>query len=120
MESKLIKVIRWINRILSTSLVAIFVVFLIGEGIGGESAGLTKYEGYMIFFVPVMLSVGIILAWFKEMIGGIIMIGSVIGFNIVGMLSEGNYALELDFGVAMLFGVVFVFLAIFSHRKVER
>jgi len=83
----LLLVIRWIARIASIILVGVFVLMFMGEGF--DPAKITPREWVSLFFFPFGLVVGMILAWWKEGLGGAITLGSLLGFALFGDLSQG-------------------------------
>lgn len=75
---------RWTARIWSIALV---VAFIVGEGF--NPFGL--YEWLGVLFFPVGISVGMILAWWKEDLGGSITVGSLLTFYAVHLTTAGTF-----------------------------
>ena len=95
--SKSARVIRWIARI-SGTLLAVYLVFTTIANLimDFKSWDFIPYV-YFVFFI--ILAIGVIIAWFKEKIGGIILIaGAVAGsiFSIIVGLNNPDFDL-LDF-----------------------
>jgi hypothetical protein len=61
------------------------LLFLIGEGINPTTT--TEWLGFLFF--PVGICAGLILAWWKEAIGGIITIGSLLAFYAIHLATAG-------------------------------
>src|SRR5574341_2108651 len=83
----LLLVIRWIARLSSIVFIGVFILMFIGEGF--DPAKITLREWASLFFYPFGLVVGMILAWWKEGLGGAITLGSLLGFALFGDLSQG-------------------------------
>ena len=77
--------VRWAARISSILFIVVFLLMFLGEGF--EPDKVTPREWVGLFFFPFGLIVGMILAWWKEGLGGAITIGSLIAILIVGDVS---------------------------------
>jgi hypothetical protein len=87
--------VRWLARILG-SLVLLFVLLLvIGEGLFMEpppgSSGMLKERDIPLMAGMIIMLVGIVVAWFREGIGGLLMIGGVIPFLVDELKSEKGF-----------------------------
>jgi hypothetical protein len=87
--------VRWLARILG-SLVLLFVLLLvIGEGLFMEpppgSSGMLKGRDIPLMAGMIIMLVGIVVAWFREGIGGLLMIGGVIPFLVDELKSEKGF-----------------------------
>ncbi len=95
MKKSSINGIRWFARILG-SLILLFVLFMaIGEGFfmeppPGSSGKLNKSDIPLMTGMIVML-VGIGVAWFREGIGGLLMIGGFFPFLVDELRSEKGF-----------------------------
>ena len=93
MKKSHINIIRWIARILG----ALLVLFVLLSAVGGiidpppqATGNLTKQD------IPLMIGmismvVGIIVAWFREPIGGLLIIGGFILFMVVELITSQNF-----------------------------
>lgn len=72
--NSLLLVIRWLARISSILFIGVFLLMFMGEGF--DPAKITPREWVSLFFFPFGLVVGMILAWWKEGLGGLITVGS--------------------------------------------
>src|SRR4030065_2093858 len=109
--SKSARVIRWIARIFGTFL-AVYLIFTTVANLimDYKSWDFIPYV-YFVFFI--IFAIGVIIAWFKEKIGGIILIaGAVAGriFCIIVGLNNPDFDL-LDF--IILSGLTFLIISIF-------
>jgi hypothetical protein len=61
--------------------------FIVGEGF--NPSGLNEWLGVLLF--PVGISIGMILAWWKEGLGGSITVGSLLAFYVVHLTTAGTF-----------------------------
>ena len=104
------RVIRWIARILGTILAVYLVLTTIANLIMDFKAW--DFIPYVYFAFFIVFAIGVIIAWFKEKIGGIILIaGAVAGsiFSIIVGLNKPDFDL-LDF--IILAGLPFLIIGI--------
>ena len=104
------RVIRWVARILGTILAVYLVLTTIANLIMDFKAW--DFIPYVYFAFFIVFAIGVIIAWFKEKIGGIILIaGAVAGsiFSIVVGLKNPDFDL-LDF--IILAGLPFLIVGI--------
>jgi hypothetical protein len=78
-------VIRWAARILSMVSVGVILLFIVGEGFNPAVLKISEWIGFLFF--PVGIMVGMIVAWWKEGIGGGITVGSFVIFYAVNFFS---------------------------------
>ncbi|GMQ62704.1 DUF7670 domain-containing protein [Vallitalea maricola] len=81
-------IVRWIARVISSLSIAFFLFIFIGECI--SNFGPLTLEGVMIAGFAVVLMVGVLISWWKEGIGGIILIISGVIFAIFIYLTAGT------------------------------
>jgi len=111
--SKSARVIRWIARIFGTFLAAYLVFTTIANLIMDYKAW--DYIPYVYFTFFIVFAIGVVIAWFKEKIGGIILIAAaVIGsiFSIIVGLNNPDFDL-LDFIILaalpfLILGILFL------------
>jgi len=104
------RVIRWVARILGTILAVYLVLTTIANLIMDFKAW--DFIPYVYFAFFIVFAIGVIIAWFKEKIGGIILIaGAVAGsiFSIIVGLNKPDFDL-LDF--IILAGLPFLIIGI--------
>jgi len=75
-NERIIPFIRVAARILSIVVIGVELLLLFGEGLYPSTA--TEWIGLLFF--PVGISAGMILAWWKEGLGGAITVGSLVVF----------------------------------------
>jgi hypothetical protein len=82
-----IQVFRWTARIWSVVSLGLLLGFVIGEGINPTTAG----ERLGLLFFPLGISVGMILAWWREGLGGSITTGSLLVFYAIHLATAGGF-----------------------------
>ena len=111
--SKSARVIRWIARIFGT-LLAVYLIFTTVANLIMDYKA-WDFIPYVYFAFFIILAIGVIIAWFKEKIGGIILIaGAVAGsiFSIIVGLNNPDFDL-LDFMILaalpfIIIGILFL------------
>ena len=112
-------ILRWIARIWSYIVVTFIVLFVgahffeSGSGIG--SMGLENAIAFTFF--PIGLTVGLIIAWWKEGLGGIIATGSIIAFHLAMLFFGGNLDFELFIDLLAVPGPLFIICWLLSRTK---
>ncbi len=81
--------IGWATRIIG-SLVGLFWVFSMISSSISEFGEPIIWEGYFIGSAVAILSAGVILAWFKEKAGGILLIAASLAFMVFSYLVAGH------------------------------
>jgi hypothetical protein len=78
-------IVRWLARIASLASIAMLAVFATSGG-NFPTAG----EWLLIAFFPVGVVVGMIVAWWREIAGGIITLLSLVAFYITLLITSGH------------------------------
>jgi len=88
-ESNLSFGVGWLARIFGALSIAVLLLFLMGEPSGFWS--ITWDQMIAFIFFPCGLIVGLALAWYRELLGGLIAVGSVVCFYVIyeGLLHGG-------------------------------
>jgi|ERR1035438_3295988 hypothetical protein len=73
------KVVRWTSRLWSIASIGLILLFIFGEGM----KHVRPSEWLLFLFFPAGISIGMILAWWKEGLGGGITVGSLLLFYII-------------------------------------
>lgn len=93
MKKPHINVIRWIARILD----ALLVLFVLLSAVGGiidpppQATGNLTQQDIPLMIGMISMVVGIIVAWFREPLGGLLIIGGFIFFVIVELITSQNF-----------------------------
>ena len=75
-------IVKWVARIGGSLVGLFFIIFAIGEGFYYGASGPTAYEAVLFVFVPVGFIAGVVVAWWKAGWGALIILASVVMFNI--------------------------------------
>ena len=87
--SKLTNMIRWSARILSAVSIGIILLFMVSEGF--DYTRIKPSEWILFLFFPFGVSIGMILAWWKEAAGGSMTVGSLLMFYVVHFAISGKF-----------------------------
>jgi hypothetical protein len=85
-QGVLTRLIRWSARVWSIASVGLLFLFVVGEGINPTTRG----EWIGLLFFPFGISVGMILGWWREGIGGSITVGSLLAFYVIHYTTAGT------------------------------
>jgi hypothetical protein len=112
-------ILRWVARAASLISIALILMFLIGDRFNPASVRPTQWIGLALF--PTGVVIGMLVAWWKEVVGACITLTSLAGFYAVYGWFLGNNVNSLAFLVfaspALLFLVTWL-LSKSSSRKV--
>jgi hypothetical protein len=111
--------IKWIARIWSILSLAFILLFFgasITSSIGKET--FVFKDVFQFVFFPIGLTIGLILAWKWEGLGGIIAIGSIIGFHLQMLIKNGNPDFNLFIELLAAPGILFILYWILSRKRV--
>jgi hypothetical protein len=108
LNKKIIKGIRWFNRIVG-SLLVLFVLFMfIGYAIEPQGTGEIKSIAIPLFAGMGLMVGGIIVAWFREGLGGLVTVGGFILFLGVELVSGRDFDAWF-LGTFPIIGLLFLF-----------
>jgi hypothetical protein len=85
-HDRLTRVIRWTAR--AWAVTAIGIVLLLGVGEGLYPASPAEWVGFLLY--PGGICAGMVLAWWKEGLGGSITIGSLLAFYVLHTATAGS------------------------------
>jgi hypothetical protein len=80
------RLVRWTARLWSIASISLILLLCVGEGI--YYTGPMEWLGFLFF--PLGISVGMILAWWMEGLGGSITVGSLIVFYMIYLATVGT------------------------------
>jgi hypothetical protein len=106
-KSATVSLLRWSARALSIISLCFVLLFAFGQ-IPSLSA-LTRHEVMLFAFIPVGMCLGLIIAWWRERLGGAIVVGSIIGFYLVHYLGAQKLPTGPWFLILALPGFLFLF-----------
>lgn len=101
-------VVRWIARALGTLLVVAFVPFYLGYGnqLPFLNPDYTAHDNAWLCAFP-LIFLGLILGWFKERIGGGLVVAAILFAQLVTLLTQGDIVLHMLVPLAV--GLLFIF-----------
>ncbi|GAB4147926.1 MAG: hypothetical protein Fur0021_07220 [Candidatus Promineifilaceae bacterium] len=82
-------VVRWMARLIGTVLFLLVVWFAAGEGMPAPGT-LSLTEG-LLFLAFAIMVVGLLVAWYWERVGGLMVIGGFLAFWLINAIATGNY-----------------------------
>ncbi|MGA2358226.1 MAG: hypothetical protein ABSF66_04445 [Terriglobales bacterium] len=110
-------VARWIARVGSIlSMLAVFV-FAVGEIAGGTGPRPTLQEWAGLALWPVGVCVGLVVAWYREELGGILALGCLIAFYVWNLLRSGHLPQGPFFFLIAAPALPFLIAGFLSHRS---
>jgi hypothetical protein len=115
-QPRLTHIIRWTARILSVVSIGLVLLFIVGEGFNPTLIKPAEWIGLLFF--PVGISIGMILAWWQEGIGGSITVGSLAMFYIIHFATAGKFPNGWAWLVFTIPGFLFL-LCWYRTRKVH-
>lgn len=105
-------VVRWLARIASVASLAMLALFATS---GGNSP--TLGELLLIAFFPVGVAIGMIVAWWREVLGGGITLGSLAVFYLILLIQSGHVPTTAWFGIFASPGVLFLLCGVLASRR---
>jgi hypothetical protein len=84
--NRLTLAIRWTARIWAFVTIVIVTLLSIGEGV--HPAGLAELIGLVLY--PLGICIGMVVAWWKEGLGGGITVASLVGFYVLYAVTKGS------------------------------
>ena len=104
------RTIRWAARIWSLLSLLFLLAMFIGEGPGsGSWTGLNRHEIILMLFFPLGISLGILLAWWREGLGGAFTLASLAAFYSAHYLFNGWFPGGPWFLIVAAPGFLFLF-----------
>ncbi len=114
LSRRIVIVLRWLARLGSLFSVALLALFLFGEEINpGE---LTAAEILGLFFFPFGITVGMLLGWRWETLGGTVTVLSLLAFYKVLYAANGRFPEGIWFALFALPGLLFLYCGLHNHN----
>ena len=109
-------ILHWIARITSLASLGVLLLFLIGES-SGRPPHLTPAELFGLLFFPLGISLGMIVGWWRERLGGWIAIASLFGFYVLFQrLMIGRWPRGPWFFIFAAPGILFWFYGLLAKK----
>jgi hypothetical protein len=111
---------RWTARVWSILSIVFVLVFAVGEGMagGGPRPGFQEWVG--LAFFPIGVGVGLVVAWFREELGGLLALGCLIAFYVWNLLRSGHWPRGPYGFLVAAPGLLFLMAGFLSHRNAIR
>lgn len=114
-ESNSLFALRWTARLLSVITIGFLLLFILGGEANWSSVRPVEIIG-LVFF-PFGMMFGLMLAWRREMAGGIVAVGSIVLFYLVyGIAIRGTASFGWWIPVLSIPGAVFLLYAALRHE----
>jgi len=117
MKKNIVDTINIIARCISIIILLLFLVFFIGENSISDLKIFKTEEIILLCLIPVLLTIGTVIAWKIPLIGGIIISSSVIIFNIIENINSES--ITLNFFTIFALGILFIIVGINKKRRKE-
>ncbi|MGB8776314.1 MAG: hypothetical protein WCC78_19425 [Terriglobales bacterium] len=108
---------RWIGRVWSVLSIAFVFAFALGEAARVIGPRVTIQEWIGLALWPVGVCVGLVLAWHREELGGIVALGCLIAFYVWNLLRSGHWPQGPFFFLTAAPGLLFLVAGFLSHRS---
>lgn len=105
--------LRWTARIWSVASILLVLAFIVGE----RSLPSTPDEWLGFLFFPFGISLGMLLAWWNERVGGLVTVGSLGVFYVIRFMTAGAFPAGWAWLVFAAPGFLFVLAWLVSKRE---
>lgn len=110
-------VARWAARIIAIGFIVLFLIYFFSGGGINEANNLNSPEKVRLTFVPIVFTIGFIMSWKKERLGGALMVLSVVGFNLVRMIFKRELLGTPEFLFLLIPGLLLLLLPWISGQE---
>lgn len=107
--------LRWAARLLSIVSLVFIAAFIVGEGVSVTKLTAGEWLGFLCF--PIGISIGMVVAWWKETLGGIITVGSLVAFYLTHIANAGKFPAGWAWFAFAAPGFLFLALSYCSAKK---
>lgn len=112
--NRLLSVFRWTARISSISCLGLLLLFFLGEGFPLRGASAQSLALAACF--PVGVIIGTVIGWWRDLLGGIVAIGSLVGFYVLGRLFSSSFPHGFAFLAFAFPGFLFLLSGLLALR----
>ncbi len=106
-DLSLLRIVRWVARIAGSLLVLMVIFFVIGEG-PPNPLKMSAIEAVALLALLVMV-VGLVLAWWREGLGGGLTVGGFVAFWLLDLLSSHRFWPHGAFPEFLIVGLLYLF-----------
>ncbi len=115
-DNKGILTLRWISRSVGLIFVVTLFLFFIGEK-GWEDLHILSFIDIALLIIILFFIVGVFLGFYKEFWGGIIIIASILIFNIIDIIALGSFNWQLDLWFLLIPGGLYLIVYYLSSKN---
>lgn len=108
----------WTARALTVVSVVVLLLFLTGDD-GLDPSKVRPREWVGLLFFPFGVMAGMVIAWWREGLGGAVCVGSLLAFYVWHLLSAGGLPRGIYFFAFSLPGFLFLLYVLLSKRSPE-
>lgn len=112
-----VRIARWLARLGSLASLGLLLLFFFGEEM--NLAVLTSSEIWGLVFFPLGITVGMLLAWRWEVLGGSVTVLSLLAFYKVVYAANGRFPDGIWFFLFALPGFLFLFCGLSKPKPVQ-
>jgi hypothetical protein len=113
--------LRWTARIWSILSILFIMAFAIGEGLlFQETAPFRLSELVGLLFFPVGILIGMLLGWWREGLGGIVTMVSLVVFYGISFFTNGRFPSGPYFALVAAPGLLFAINSLLRHHQASR
>jgi len=113
-------VVRWIARVWSILSILTVLFFAVNELLPSSGPPPTLQEWLGLTLFPIGVSVGLVMAWYREELGGILALGCLIAFYVWNLLRSGHLPQGPFFFLMAAPGLLFLIAGFLSRRSAVR
>lgn len=112
--------VRWIARVWSMISILFVLAFAVGEIMEGRGPRPTAQEWVGLALWPVGVGVGLVVAWYRETMGGILALGCFLAFYVWNLFRSGRLPPGPFFFLVAAPSVLFLVVGLVSHRSATK
>lgn len=118
-RSPAVRITRWIARVWSILSIVVVVVFTVGAAVRSTGPMPTPREWVGLALWPIGVSIGLIVAWYREELGGISALGCLAAFYVWDLVHSGQLPRGPFFVLSAAPGILFLVAGMLSHRRAD-
>jgi hypothetical protein len=108
---------RWVARVWSILSICTVLFFTVNALLPSHSPPPTLQEWLGLTLFPIGVIVGLVLAWYRETVGGIFALECLVAFYLWNLLRSGHLPRGPFFFLLAAPGLLFLIAASLSHRR---
>lgn len=112
-----VTIARWLARLGSLGSLGLLLLFFFGEEM--DPAGLTPTEIWGLLFFPLGITVGMLLGWRWEKLGGTVTVLSLLAFYKVMYAASGRFPEGIWFALFALPGLLFLYCGLCNRNTTQ-